>query len=211
MSEFNKILRNLRLEEGLTQKELGEKIKLSNSTISMYERGEREPELEVLEIIADFFNVSIDFLHTGKEIKSITSSIPDGFIAPPQTVKRPRLGVISCGTPINSEENFDGFDDVPTQINCDFTLVCEGDSMTGARINDGDLVYIRQQSTIESGEIAAILVDGVEKLLKRVYLSESSIILQAENPLYPPLVFSKEDMNRISIIGKAVGFTSIIK
>lgn len=211
MSEFHKILRNLRLEEGLTQKELGDKLKLSNSTISMYERGEREPELEVLEIIADYFNVSIDFLHTGKEAMPTLFSIPEGFLPLPETTKRPRLGLISCGNPINSEENFDGYDDVPSHIVCDFTLICEGDSMIGARINDGDLVYIRQQATIENGEIAAILVDGCEKLLKRVYISDNSIVLQAENPLYAPLVFNNEDMNRINIIGKAVGFTSIIK
>ena len=209
MSEFNKVLKSLRLDDSLTQKELGKKLGLSGSAISMYERGEREPELEVLEIIADFFNVTIDYLHTGSNFPD--EKIPKGFLPLPKTKKVPRLGVISCGDPINSEENFDGYDDVPENIVCDFTLKCEGDSMIGARINDGDLVYIRQQSTVENGQIAAVLIDGTEKLLKRVYISDDSVILQAENPAYPPRVFSKEDMNRVSIIGKAVGFFSIIK
>ena len=142
---------------------------------------------------------------------NVNEIIPEGFAPLPKTNKVPRLGVISCGDPINSEENFDGYDDVPEHIVCDFTLKCEGDSMIGARINEGDLVYIRQQSTIENGQIAAVLIDGTEKLLKRVYISDDSIILQAENPAYPPRVFSKEDMNRVSIIGRAVGFTSVIK
>ena len=137
--------------------------------------------------------------------------ILEGFSPPPKTKKRPRLGSISCGTPIASEENFDGYDDVPENIQCDFTLKCEGDSMIGARILDGDIVYIKQQNTVEQGEIAAVLVDGTEKLLKRVYVYSDSVVLQAENPIYPPLVFSKEDMNRVFIIGKAVAFTSIIK
>lgn len=136
--------------------------------------------------------------------------VPTGFDRLPKTQKIPRLGVISCGEPIDSEKNFDGYDDVPEHITCDFTLKCEGDSMIGARINNGDLVYIRKQSIVENGQIAAILVDGAEKLLKRVYITNVSVILQAENPTYPPKVFTKEDMNRVSIIGRAVGLTSVL-
>ncbi len=203
---FSEQLKKLRKERGLTQEQLASLLKISKSAISMYENGNREPNFETEELIADFFNVNISFLR-GKS----QTSIPDGFMPMPSMVKRPRLGVISCGDPINSEENFDGYDDVPEHIVCDFTLKCEGDSMIGARINEGDLVYIRQQSTIENGQIAAVLIDGTEKLLKRVYINDDSIILQAENPAYPPRVFSKEDMNRVSIIGRAVGFTSVIK
>lgn len=155
--------------------------------------------------LADFMGISVDELY-GKAEK-----LPEGFLPLPVTKKVPRLGVISCGDPINSEENFECYDDVPEHIACDFTLKCEGDSMIGARINDGDLVYIRQQSTVENGQIAAVLIDGTEKLLKRVYINDDSVILQAENPVYPPRVYSKEDMNRVSIIGRAVGFTSILR
>lgn len=159
------------------------------------------------EKIAAALEISVDELYGTEK----SSHLPEGFMPLPQTKKVPRLGVISCGDPINSEENFDGYDDVPEHIVCDFTLKCEGDSMIGARINDGDLVYIRQQSTVENGQIAAVLIDGTEKLLKRVYINDDSVILQAENPAYPPKVFSKEDMNRVSIIGKAVGFTSVLR
>lgn len=203
---FSNQLKKLRKERGLTQEQLASLLNISKSAISMYENGNREPNFETEELIADFFNVNISVLRGKNPI-----IVPEGFMPIPKTNKVPRLGVISCGDPINSEENFDGYDDVPEHIVCDFTLKCEGDSMIGARINDGDLVYIRQQSTIENGQIAAVLVDGTEKLLKRVYISDDSVILQAENPAYPPKVFSKEDMNRISIVGKAVGFTSVIK
>lgn len=133
-----------------------------------------------------------------------------GFEPIPPTVRVPRLGVISCGDPIDSAENFDGFDDVPEIFHADFTLRAEGDSMIGARIQDGDIVYIRQQATVETGQIAAVLIDGTEKLLKRVYLNEDSVVLQAENPAYPPRVFAGEEMNRLRIIGLAVGFSSLI-
>jgi len=66
MKKFNNILKSLRIREGLTQDDLAKKLGVSRSTISMYERGEREPELEVLEAIADFFNVDMNYL-TGKQ------------------------------------------------------------------------------------------------------------------------------------------------
>ena len=183
----------------------------------MYERGEREPGLDTLEAIADFFNVDMDYL-TGKttEIKrfdSISSfdysSIP-GIMPPPKTVKRPRLGAIACGEPILAEENFDGYDDVPEAIPCDFTLVCEGDSMINARIHDGDIVYIKQQPTVENGQIAAIMIDG-ETTLKRVYIDGDRLTTLPENPAYKPHTYIGEELNNIRIIGLATGFTSILK
>ena len=200
-------LRELRKSRNMTQPQLAQLLGIAKSTISMYENGRREPDLETLEAIADIFNVDLNSLASKKE----RSVIPAGFQPVPTTSKRPRLGVISCGNPIDTPENFDGYDDVPDMFDCDFTLMCEGDSMIGARICDGDIVYIKQQPTIENGQIAAVLIDGEEKLLKRVYITEESIILQAENPAYPPRSYHKEDMNRVSIIGKVVGFTSIVK
>ena len=129
----------------------------------------------------------------------------------PKTVKKPRIGTIACGEPILAEENLEGYDDVPVNINCDFTLFCKGDSMINARINDDDIVYIRQQPTVDNGEIAACLVEGdfeTEATLKRYYKYDDKIVLQAENPAYQPFVYVKEEMNKVRIIGKAVGFTS---
>lgn len=203
------VLKKRRAELGYTLLEIADKMGVSEATVQRWESGNikslRHGRIAQLAEILDVSPASL----MGWDVSS--NDIPKGFMPLPKTVKRPRLGVISCGNPINSEENFEGYDDVPEHINCDFTLKCEGNSMTGARINDGDIVYIRQQPTVENGQIAAVLVDGCEKLLKRVYINDDSIILQAENPAYPPKVFSKEDMNRVSIIGKAVGFFSIIK
>lgn len=207
---FAKNFKNLRLAKELTQEQLAKDLGMSKSAVSMYETGRRSPDLATAELISDYFHVNIDELVTDTEFKNATDPLKLGFMAVPHTRKVPRLGAISCGQPIMSDENFDGFDDVPDHINCDFTLLAEGDSMIGARINDGDIVYIRQQPLVDNGQIAAVLVDGCDKLLKRVYITDSSIILQAENPAYPPLVFIGEDINRIKIIGRAVGFTSML-
>lgn len=200
------------LLRNITAAELSRRLGVNEGTISNYKKGTYEPKQRRLEAIATILNVSIPWL-MGADVPmdNSVSIIPNGFQPVPSTTKRPRLGVISCGDPIDTPENFDGYDDVPDMFDCDFTLVCEGDSMIGARICDGDIVYIKQQPTIENGQIAAVLIDGEEKLLKRVYITEESIILQAENPAYPPRSYHREDMNRVSIIGKVVGFTSMVK
>ena len=90
-----------------------------------------------------------------------------------------------------------------------FYLRVTGDSMINARIFDGDVVYIRQQQTVENGEIAAVLIDN-EATLKRVQLFDDHIILQPENPMYKPLAFWGEEMNTVQILGKAVAFTSAV-
>ena len=195
-------------KSGLSYAELEKKTGVSKSALQRYASGlTKKVPVDVIIAVANAVGVSSAWIMCWDD----GANLPEGFQPVPKMVKRPRLGVISCGDPIMSEENFDGYDDVPEHINCDFTLTCEGDSMIGARICDGDTVYIKQQPTVENGQIAAVLIDGNEKLLKRVYITEDSIILQAENPAYPPRSFFKEDMNRVSIIGRAVGFYSNIK
>lgn len=207
-------IKQRRLAIGMSADDLGASIGKSRATIYRYESGDIENvPTTIIRKMADALQTTVEYLMGWQDITSPSLSAELrslGFMPPPKTVKKPRLGVISCGEPIDSEENFDGFDNVPENITCDFTLICEGDSMLGARIRDGDVVYIRQQPTVESGQIAAILIDGTEKLLKRVYIKKDSIVLQAENPAYEPLFFVGEEMNRVSIIGRAVGFTSVL-
>ena len=204
-------LKQSRLKAKKTLEQIGVLCGVHKTTVMRWEKGEIERiGLPTIQILASYYGVDAAWL-SGLNVPKNEASIPEGFQPLPKTVKRPRLGVISCGDPVMSEENFDGYDDVPDHINCDFTLICEGDSMIGARICEGDTVYIKQQPTVANGQIAAVLIDGTEKLLKRVYITEDSIILQAENPAYPPRSFFKEDMNRVSIIGRAVGFYSNIK
>lgn len=128
----------------------------------------------------------------------------------PSMRKIPLLGTIACGEPILAEENLEGEALIPDDIDADFALRCKGDSMIGARILDGDIVYIRQQPTVENGEIAAVLIDN-EATLKRVRLYPDHISLEAENPNYRPMVYWDEDMNKVRILGKAVAFVSKVR
>ena len=82
--------------------------------------------------------------------------------------------------------------------------------MIGARIYDGDAVFIRSQPMVENGEIAAVIIDD-EATLKRVYYDKTNAILQLvpENPAYSPLVYVGAQLDSIRILGKAVGFMSL--
>ncbi len=62
MSRFSVVFKNLRIGNGYTQQELANKIGVSRSAVGMYENGDREPDFETLEVIADFFNVDMDYL-----------------------------------------------------------------------------------------------------------------------------------------------------
>lgn len=212
-------IKYLREKQGLSQQELAEKVGFKTaSAVNKIELGLRDINQTKIKAFAKALNTTPGYLlgddeddKTNKEFDVF--SIP-GIMPLPKMVKKPRLGTIACGKPILAEENFGDYDDVPEDIKCDFTLICKGDSMINARINDGDIVYIKHQETVENGEIAACLIDGEfsesEATLKRFYLYEDKVMLVSENPAYQPFVFTKEEMNRVKIVGKAVGFTSRI-
>lgn len=206
-------IKRIREEQGISQDDLAKKCGYSSrSTISKIEKGERNITGAKIQEIANALGVKPSYLMDGENNKSAFDVFSiKGVLPLPRTTKKPRLGAIACGEPILADENIEDYDDVPEDIKCDFTLLCEGDSMINARIYDGDIVYIREQPQVENGEIAACLVEGdyeFRATLKRFYKYDDKIILQAENPKYPPFVYVNEEMNRVRVIGKAVGFTS---
>ena len=203
---FGSNLKAARVKKGLTQKELAALIGAKHNSVSNWENDQNKPDPDLIEIICGVLEITPNYLFNSDTMSSIMS-LP-GVLPLPHTVKKPRLGVIACGDPILAIENHDGYDDVPDNIHCDFTLKCKGDSMIGARIHDGDVVYIRQQPDVENNEIAAVMIDEEEVTLKRVYHDGDRLVLMAENPTFPPIIVNGEHTARI--IGKAVGFTSII-
>jgi repressor LexA len=215
---LNQRIKYYRKQNGYTQEELAkilrEKYALGTDRVmvSKWETGFQEPQMHTVACLADLFGVSLDDLNDDNTNKQGLHTLNIlGAMPIPRMVKKPRLGAIACGEPILAEENIESYDDVPNDIKCDFTLICKGDSMINARINDGDVVYIKAQEEVNNGEIAACLIDGefdCEATLKRYYKYDDKIMLQAENPNYPPFMFTKEEMNKVRIIGKAVGFIS---
>ena len=196
-----------RKEIGMTADTLAEKIGVSRSTVFRYENGDIEKiPLDALTPIAAALNTSPAYL-MGWEL---SEGSPANILPMPSTKKVPRLGAIACGEPVLAVEGDEDYDEVPDYVKCDFTLKCKGDSMINARIYDGDIVCIRQQDTVDNGEIAAVIIDD-EATLKRVKLAPGQIILWPENPDYEPLIFVGEQMNTVRILGKATHFISSVK
>lgn len=207
MAALSDMLTYLRKRNGYSQQELAEKLGMTRSAIGMYETGRREPDLETLEIFADFYNVDMNTL-TGRKAQDA----PANILPLPHTYKVPLIGAIACGHPILAVEDAEETVDVPDLVHADFALTCKGDSMINARIFDGDIVYIHSQPEVETGQIAAVRIED-EATLKRVYYTPGSdrITLRACNPLYPDMIYEGETLDHIQIIGKAVGFYSTIR
>ena len=199
-------IKELRTEKKMSMKEAAAALALPYTTYVGYEKGEREPNSEMLIKIATFFEVSVDYLICRSDSKvSIQNVIPY-----PTMTKVPLIGDIACGEPILAEENIVDYVNMPKEIAGTFALRCHGDSMINARIFDGDLVFIHQQPEVENGEIAAVLIDN-EATLKRFFRYDDRIELRAENPTFRTLTFVGPEMARLRILGKAVAFTSYVR
>lgn len=201
-------LKQMRRARGLTLEELASAIGTSKQTISRYEKGIiANVPYEKIEALATALGVApADLL--GWQQKH---ALHDAML--PVTKKRlPILGEIACGEPIFAEEVHETYATTDGDLDADFCLRAVGDSMIGARIFDGDTVFLRSQDTVENGEIAAVIIDG-EATLKRVYYypEKEKLILSPENPRYEPFVFIGEELEGIRILGKAVAFQSAIR
>lgn len=200
-------IREYREREDLTLAEMAQRTGVPAQTLNRYELGKRAPKIDVAVQIAERLGVNPLWLQ-GYDVPVLTG-VPDGFDPVPDTYTVPRVGAIACGTPILAEQNIETYDAVPNRIRCDFTLVCKGDSMVGAGIEDGDVVYIRQQPEVENNEIAAVMIDG-EATLKYFKRVGDMVLLSPANREYEPIIVSGENLGKVKIVGKAVGFTRFL-
>ena len=189
-------IKQLRKAHKLTQEELAKILDVKPTAVSAWELGRNKPLMDKLDMMAHYFGVPISYFFEENEIKGPKNHI--------YFVKLPIVGTISCGNGVIAYEDIEGYEDVPSSwLNGGeyFFLRAKGDSMINARIMDGDLLLIRRQDDVENGDIAAVLIDG-EAVLKRVYKTNDTIILQSENPAYKPIILNKNDMKDVRIIGK---------
>lgn len=206
----------LRREQlNMSAEELGRKIGKAKTTVYRYELGQIEKlPTSVLEDVAAALFTTPSYLMGWTDEPSDSSSDAFRFenIHPIVTKRIPMLGEIACGNPIFANEDRESYVKAGTNINADFCLTARGDSMTGARIFDGDIVFCRSQSEVENGEIAVVII-GDEATLKRVYFypEKKKLVLQAENPKYEPFVYVCDELSEIRIMGKAIAFQSDIK
>ena len=206
MAALSDMLTYLRKREGLSQQELADKLKMTRSAIGMYETGKREPDLETLEVFADFYNVDMNTL-TG----SISRRFPSCITPLPAMKEWPILGATACGKPLH-RELLDETVLAPCDIKADVVFRCVGDSMINARIFDGDAVFIRLQPEVENGQIAVVRLND-EYTLKRVYTGADYVELRAENPTFPPIILRGDELEseNYEVVGLAIAFLSMLR
>lgn len=201
---FSDNLKALRYERHITQQQLADALGLSRSTIGMYEKGEREPDFETSEAIADYFNVRLDDLVGRKNANALLSPTIST-----DTVTFPVIGEIAAGYNHCAVEDWSGETvEIPTYYlkgrkqDDFFVLSVKGDSMYPLYM-DGDKVLILRQSTLNhSGEIGAIVYDDYATLKKVEYVNgEDWLRMVPINPQYPPKRVESAELEQCKVLG----------
>lgn len=203
MSELSAILKKRRKELGLTLAQIADEMGVAEATVQRWESGNiKTIRHEKIGKLADLLKVTPAALMGWNE--NPFSSLPDNILPLPHMREWKVLGGTACGDPLYMD--LDGETILaPDNIDADFVFRCVGDSMIGARILDGDIVFVKS-GNVEDGQIAVVRI-GEEYTLKRIYRGEDYLELRAENPAYPPRII-RGDQENAEIVGRAVHFLS---
>nr|DAL58972.1 MAG TPA_asm: Repressor protein CI [Caudoviricetes sp.] len=197
MQMFNERLKTLRIQRKMTQSELAKKIYISQPAYSKYEVGTASPNPETLSKIADALDVSVDYLLGS-----------DSQTARPGYIRIPVLGRVAAGIPIDAIEEVIDWEDISAEVAGDgeyFGLQIKGHSME-PKISDGDVVIVRRQPDVDSGDIAVVLVNGDDATVKRIKKSPQGVTLIPSNPAYEPMYYSNDEIESlpVQILGRVV-------
>ena len=185
-----------------TRNEMCEALGVKYTTFADWINGKTYPRIDRIQQIATYFGIE----------KSALLEDPDRL--PKDAIpyqKRPTqpipiVGVVSCGIPLLAEDNIEGYHETSLQDMTTgetyFWLRAKGNSMINVGIHEGDLLLIRQQNDVDSGDIAVVAVNEDDATLKRVIKKENALILQPENPAYETKIFVGEEMESVHIRGR---------
>lgn len=196
-------LKQIRESLGISQAEAARRLNMSRQKYGNYELGKRQADYETLLQIAEVFGTTVDRIIGNRS----TESTVEPVASPVEFVRIPVIGEAAAGMHCLADMT------VIDYVSCDSALLqsgydyvylrVQGDSME-PELREGDLVLVRVQDTIESGEYAVVIVDGEDGLVKKIEIDSKHIALISENPYYPPRRFEKSEMNRIRIFGKVI-------
>lgn len=195
-------IKAIRNKYGITQTQLGQIAGVSDKAVSTWENGTAEPRLGAVQKIADHFGIP-------KSDIIDDNNIPNVFKNKTKGVRIPVLGYVRAGIPIDAVEEILDWEEIHPSMAMTgdfFALKIKGDSME-PRITAGDVVIVREQSDVESGEIAIVLINGDEGTVKKLIKYENgSIALIASNPAYTPMIFTPEQVEElpVRVVGKVV-------
>ena len=177
-----------------TQQEVADYLSVDRSTVTKWETGKHDPDNENLLKLAVYYGATIDELLG---------------VAPVKGVRVPIYGSVPAGIPLEAIENIEGYEEITPALASNgeyFALRIKGDSMA-PRICDGDIVIIKKETAVDSGDIAIVLVDGNEATCKEVRLSNAGLTLVGWNvAAFSPMFYTKEEVETlpVRIVGRVV-------
>ena len=209
-SSFAKRLRELLDVNHMTQTELSKRSGISKSSISRYLKGDWEAKQDAVYAIAKVADVSEAWLMGYDVPMAKQTAAPVKPIGEPIDFSKyhtiPILGRIAAGMPLLAEEHIEGYTLTDLNGGADyFALRVTGDSMNAIGIQDGSVLTVRQQETVENGEIAVVMVGDDEATVKRFHANGKIITLvpQSTNPIHQPQTYDSSQI-RIKVLGKAI-------
>lgn len=179
--------------------------KISKGRLSRWENDKDQPQLTSIKLLADYYNISLDYLMGISDTPEKKDPINFQKIDTSSFHKVPLIGTIACGTPIFAEENIEDYVPIYFPENRKkenvFALRCKGNSMEPTLFNN-DIVFVQKQPTVEDGEIAAVLIDG-EATLKRIKHVDNKVLLIPDNTNgFQPIVLDEQHPGQI--LGKVI-------
>lgn len=193
-------IKKYRKASSYTQKDLANLLKVKPTTVASWEQGRNKPLMDKVTKLTNIFGVSLTDLVGSDQENEVT----DYFSKKPRMV--PLLGTIAMGAPITAEQNIEKY--IPEYMmdryadDTLFALRCQGDSMYPL-IPNGAIAIIRQQTDVENGEIAAVLING-EATLKKVLHVGKAVVLRPANPEYRDIILDKDHPG--TILGKMIKY-----
>lgn len=193
-------IKKYRKASSYTQKDLANLLKVKPTTVASWEQGRNKPLMDKVTKLTNIFGVSLTDLVGSDQENEVT----DYFSKKPRMV--PLIGTIAMGAPITAEQNIEKY--IPEYMmdryadDTLFALRCKGNSMYPL-IPDGAIATIRQQSDVEDGEIAAVLING-EATLKKILYVGKTVVLRPANPEYKDIILDKDHPG--TILGKMIKY-----
>ena len=185
-----------------SRNEMCEALGVKYTTFADWVNGKTYPRIDRIQQMATYFGIEKSALLEDPH------RLPKDAIPyqerPTQPI--PLVGIVSCGMPLLAEDNIESYIDTPIQDittgEIYFWLRAKGDSMINVGIHEGDLLLIRQQSDVDSGDIAVVAINEDDATLKRIIKKENALILQPENPAYETKIFIGEEIETVHIRGR---------
>lgn len=196
---FSQNLNDLLREKDITQKEIAQICEVSTSAVSTWCLGLNIPRMDKIERLANHFNLPKSYF---------LEAAPSRTEKHGKAVKIPVLGYVPAGVPIEAVQEVLDWEEITPEMARHgdfFALHIKGDSMA-PELRDGDIVIIRQQPDISSGDIGVVMVNSEDATVKRVIKHDNGISIVPINPLYAPQYFSNEEIDSlpVRIIGAVV-------